>query len=167
MLRFRPLNQEENEIIVYKGTEPLGSGDYNHFEKEGVYVCKRCDFPLYLSSDKFSSGCGWPSFDEEVQGHVERHLDADGERVEIVCGRCHAHLGHVFQGERFTAKNTRHCVNSRSLLFIPAKIKEKLPGVATEIVPASTFFIAEEYHQNYYAHTGKTPYCHFYTKRFT
>ncbi len=114
-----PLTPEEKRIIVGKGTEAPFSGEYTEFFESGTYVCKRCGAPLYKSTAKFHSNCGWPSFDEEIPGAVKRQPDWDGERVEILCANCGAHLGHVFSGERYTEKNTRHCVNSLSMKFIP------------------------------------------------
>jgi len=286
-MNYTQLTPEEEQVIVHKGTEMPFTGKYvNTFDK-GTYVCKRCRAPLYVSSSKFKSDCGWPSFDDEIPGAVKRTPDPDGMRTEITCARCGAHLGHVFIGEHFTDKNTRHCVNSISLDFIPAGsavdaktdtaifaggcfwgveyymrkadgvittevgyigghtnkkptyeevcthttgyaeavrvifdpskttyekvarlffeihdptqmdrqgpdigdqyrsevfylnddqkqvtehlislLKQKGFKVATRLAKASTFWRAEEYHQDYYDHKGTTPYCHGYVKRF-
>jgi peptide methionine sulfoxide reductase msrA/msrB len=271
-------------VVLNKGTEPPFSGEYDNFDDKGTYLCRQCGLALFRSQTKFHSGCGWPSFDEEISGAVKREQDADGTRVEILCARCHAHLGHVFKGEGFTKNNVRHCVNSLSLDFVsdltvtdteeaifaagcfwgveyyfkklpgvlktevgyvgghkknptyaevctgktghlegvrviydPAKVsyeqlvkyffeihdptqqngqgpdhghqylsaifyydetqkeiatklmvtlKQKQLSLATKLLLAATFWPAEKYHQNYYAKTGKEPYCHFYTKRF-
>lgn len=283
---MKKLTPEEEKVIVDKGTERPFTGKYNNFKEDGTYVCKRCGASLYRSSDKFDSGCGWPSFDDEIKGAVKRIADADGRRTEIVCAKCGAHLGHVFMGEGFTPNNTRHCVNSISLdfmkkeeqkkektetaifaggcfwgvehlmkqipgvlsvesgyiggklknpsyqevysdktghaeavriIFDPSKasyetlakrffeihdpeqtdgqgpdlgdryrsevfyttpeqkevadkliaiLKQKGYKVATKVTVATTFWKAEDYHQDYYEHKGTQPYCHSYVKRF-
>lgn len=278
------LTPEEERVILHKGTEMPFTGEYYDFYEKGVYVCKQCKTPLYYSSSKFDSHCGWPSFDDEIPGAVKRIPDKDGMRTEIICANCSGHLGHVFLGEGYTDKDTRHCVNSISLIFIPEKDQTKTevaifaggcfwgveyyfksePGVlktkvgyiggktenptyedvcnkntgfaealyvefdpkqnnfetlcklffeihdptqvnrqgpdigdqyrseifytneeqktialklkdiliakgynvATKITPATKFYDAESYHQDYYTKTGKQPYCHIYTKRF-
>lgn len=278
------LTPDEVRVLLNKGTERPYSGKYYDFWEKGTYVCRMCDAPLYESTAKFDAGCGWPSFDDEIPGSVKRQLDADGHRNEILCASCGAHLGHVFEDEGFTSKNTRHCVNSLSMVFVPEKsisltdtaifaggcfwgveyylqkapgvltvvsgyigghvenptyqqvcggetghleavevtfdpsrisfeelaklffeihdptqwnhqgpdvgeqyrsavfyrneeqreITEKLIGilkkngykVVTEIKPTTTFWKAENYHQDYYEYKGSTPYCHKHTKRF-
>ncbi len=124
-MKLNKLTKKEEEIILRKGTEAPFTGEYEQNWREGVYVCRRCNAKLYRSEDKFDAHCGWPSFDQEIKGAVKRVPDADGIRTEIQCARCGAHLGHVFEGEGFTPKETRHCVNSISLKFIP---KEKESG---------------------------------------
>lgn len=283
---YNELTPEEENVILNKGTERPWTGEYLNNKEKGTYVCKRCDAPLYRSDDKFDSHCGWPSFDDEIEGAVTRIPDPDGMRTEIICANCGAHLGHVFLGEGFTEKDTRHCVNSISMLFVPdtqkkesqtgraifaggcfwgveyfmqqkpgvssvisgyigghkdnptyqevctgttghaeaveiifdpekvsyeelarlffeihdptqvnrqgpdigqqyrseifyldeeqKKTIEKLIGelkakgykVATKVTPATTFWPAENYHQDYYFNKGTQPYCHGYTKRF-
>lgn len=126
---YNDLTEEEARVILHKGTEYPGTGEYVDNEEEGTYVCRRCNTPLYRSKDKFHSGCGWPSFDDEIEGAVQREIDADGRRVEIVCQNCGGHLGHVFSGERITDKDTRHCVNSVSMRFYHAG--EEIPATIT------------------------------------
>lgn len=125
-MKFNELNEQEKHIIEQKGTERPFTGIYNNFYEKGTYLCKRCNTPLYKSDDKFKSNCGWPSFDDEIKGAVKRVPDADGRRIEIVCATCNAHLGHIFKGEWLTAKNTRHCVNSLSLTFVPQNEEETM-----------------------------------------
>jgi peptide methionine sulfoxide reductase msrA/msrB len=282
---WKALTPEEERVIVKKGTEPPFLGEYHNLNRPGTYLCRRCGAALYRAEDKFDAGCGWPSFDAEVPGAVKRQPDADGERTEILCASCGGHLGHVFTGERHTPRDTRHCVNSIAMSFLPladstgrleravfaggcfwgvedllAKTRgvvrttvgytggrterptyrdvcsgatghaeavevwfdprqttfealarlffeihdpsqrdrqgpdvgnqyrsavfyidsgqkaaaEKLVGelrsrgvdVATQIAPAAVFWPAEEYHQDYYERTGKTPYCHRRVARF-
>ena len=282
--KLNKLTIKEEHVILDKGTERPFTGEYDMHFKKGTYLCKQCSAPLYESEDKFDSHCGWPSFDDEIPNAVKRIPDADGKRTEIVCANCDGHLGHVFIGENLTDKNTRHCVNSISINFVPminenkteraifasgcfwgteyhlskvdgvisttvgytggtkddptykevstgttghaeateviydsskvsyeelAKLffethdpsqvnrqgpdigtqyrsgifylddeQKKIAGklisvledkglnVVTEVTKASTFWNAEDYHQDYYDHKGSTPYCHIYTKRF-
>lgn len=118
-LKYNRLTPEEQRVLLFKGTDRPFTGKYTNSKRDGTYLCKRCNAPLYDSKDKFQSDCGWPSFDDEIKGAVKRKIETDGTgRVEIVCACCGGHLGHVFEGERFTDKNMRHCVNSSSMKFI-------------------------------------------------
>jgi len=118
---FNKLNEQERNIIVEKGTEPPFSGEYNNFFKKGYYICRACEAPLYKSSSKFNSNCGWPSFDDEIENAIIKKVDNsyNMQRTEICCAKCDGHLGHVFHGEQITKKDTRHCVNSLSIQFKP------------------------------------------------
>ena len=118
-MAFNKLTPQEYHVVVNKGTEAPFSGEYDNFYKDGAYICRRCNTPLFSSKSKFDAGCGWPAFDQNFPNAVLRTLDSDGMRTEIQCTNCQGHLGHVFTGEKITDKNTRHCVNSLSIRFIP------------------------------------------------
>ncbi len=130
--KYNKLTPEEEYVILHKGTEAPFTGKYYKNKESGLYLCKRCNAPLYRSTDKFDAHCGWPSFDDEIEGAVKRVPDADGRRTEIICANCGAHLGHVFTGEHFTDKNVRHCVNSISLSFKPMTFDTLHPEVETD-----------------------------------
>ncbi len=116
---YNKLTPQEEDIIEGKGTEAPFTGEYDDFFEDGVYICRRCNAPLFSAESKFDAGCGWPSFDENYPDALKRIPDPDGERTEIQCSNCRSHLGHVFEGEKLTEKDTRHCVNSLSIKFIP------------------------------------------------
>jgi peptide methionine sulfoxide reductase msrA/msrB len=131
---WNELTPEEERVILHKGTEMPFTNEFDHHFEEGTYICAQCNAPLYISTSKFDSGCGWPAFDDEIDGAVQRVPDADGMRTEIVCANCGGHLGHVFLGEGFTPTNTRHCVNSISMNFVPAG--EELPPIPQPQAPS-------------------------------
>lgn len=120
-MQFNPLTPEEEKVILGKGTERPFSGEYDNFFVDGTFICRRCNSPLFSSQAKFDAHCGWPAFDDNFPNAVQRIPDEDGRRVEIQCANCGGHLGHVFEGEALTPKNTRHCVNSLSIRFVPKK----------------------------------------------
>jgi len=138
---YKKLTEEEKRVMIDKGTEAPYTGKYEKFNKEGIFTCKQCGAELYRSNDKFDAHCGWPSFDEEISGAVTRTTDADGRRTEITCSSCGAHLGHVFVGEHFTPKDTRHCVNSISLEFKPVMLTTtKMPAEETAYFASGCFW---------------------------
>ena len=138
---YNKLTPEEERIIIYKGTEAPFSGKYDKHYEKGTYTCRQCSAALFESSSKFKSGCGWPSFDDQIGSSVRQQPDADGRRTEILCAKCDGHLGHIFLGEGFTPKNARYCVNSISMDFIPAENKP-----ADTAIFASGCFWGTEYH---------------------
>ncbi|MBN1931895.1 MAG: bifunctional methionine sulfoxide reductase B/A protein [Desulfobacterales bacterium] len=142
---YNKLTTEEERVIIHKGTETPFSGKYNDFFEKGSYYCKRCNALLYRSDDKFASSCGWPSFDDEIKGAVKKQKDVDGRRTEILCANCGAHLGHIFEGEKLTDKNVRHCVNSISLVFVPDK---KEPHTAKAYFAGGCFWGVEYFFEH-------------------
>jgi peptide methionine sulfoxide reductase msrA/msrB len=153
-MKYKPLTPAETKVIIGKGTEPPFSGGYEQLNDPGIYACKRCGAYLYRSDSKFDARCGWPSFDREILGAVQATPDADGHRTEINCIRCQAHLGHVFTGEQFTPKNTRHCVSSISLTFIP---QEKVKETAQAYLGGGCFWCTEAVFQQVRGVTRVTP----------
>ncbi len=145
-MKYNELTPEESYVLEQKGTERPFSGRYNDFYKDGIYLCKRCGAELYRSIDKFSSGCGWPSFDDEIESAIKKIPDEDGKRTEIVCSTCGGHLGHIFYGEGFTSKNTRHCVNSISMIFKDANLECEQHAFA--YFAAGCFWGVEYYFKN-------------------
>ncbi len=145
MSKYNELNEEEKRVILEKGTERPFTGEYNDFIEGGMYVCKQCEAPLYLSQHKFQSTCGWPSFDDEIEGAVRREVDADGRRTEILCANCDGHLGHVFEGEMLTEKNIRHCVNSVSMKFVSSDDMKKQDSSIKEAYYAGGCFWGVEH----------------------
>ncbi|MCC7233071.1 MAG: methionine-R-sulfoxide reductase [Bacteroidia bacterium] len=130
-MKYNDLTPQEEKVLLHKATDRPFTGDYYLKNDKGIYICRRCNAPLYRSEDKFEAHCGWPSFDDEIPGAVKRVPDADGMRTEILCANCGGHLGHVFTGEGFTGKNTRHCVNTSSIRFIPADSVQYAPAPIT------------------------------------
>jgi peptide-methionine (R)-S-oxide reductase len=127
--KYNELTPQQRDVLLNKATDRPFTGDYYRKTDNGLYICRQCNNPLYRSEDKFEAHCGWPSFDDELPGAVTRVPDADGQRVEIICNNCHGHLGHVFTGEGFTDKDTRHCVNTSSIVFVPADKVKDMPEV--------------------------------------
>lgn len=147
-MKLNPLTEQEQYVILHKGTERPFTGEYTDKFDKGTYICKQCNAPLYESDSKFHSGCGWPSFDDEIKGAVKKTVDADGQRTEITCASCGGHLGHVFYGEGLTDKNTRHCVNSTSMLFIEGKAATSDKKTAQAIFAGGCFWGVEYYFQH-------------------
>ncbi len=129
-MNYNKLTSEEEKVILYKATEAPFTGEYDNFNKDGTFICRRCNAPLFSSKSKFDAACGWPSFDDSMSNSIKRVPDPDGMRIEIECANCTAHLGHEFIGERLTDKNTRECVNSISMRFIPEE--KELPKTIHE-----------------------------------
>ncbi len=144
---YNELNDKEKRVILNKGTEWAFSGEFHDHKGDGIYICRQCNLPLFRSEDKFDSGTGWPSFDEMIADNVKELPDADGYRTEIVCSNCGGHLGHVFRGEGFTEKQTRHCVNSMSLDFVAEEQKQEKAPKNTDVQPISEYIAGKGYEQ--------------------